>query len=134
MKDKLIRFMDGRYGMDQLFCALSGVFLLLVFLNLTFQSWIIFIAELLVLGETIFRMLSKKLDRRQRENELFLSKVGKFKALTARNKMMKEQSETFYFKKCPGCKKTLRLPRVEGKHNTVCPNCGKTMTVNIKKG
>ena len=131
-RDKLMRFMEGRYGADQLFYFMTVVYLALVFLNIFFHSWIIHILSLAVFALTVMRSLSRNTLKRSRENEIFLTFLGKYRAKAARSKRMREQSEDYYFKKCPGCKKTLRLPRVSGKHTTRCPACGESFTVNIK--
>ena len=133
-RDKLIKFMEGRYGVDDLFCILTGIYLLLVFVNIPLHSLILFIVSTLLLVYTMGRSLSRNLEKRRKENELVMNKVRKLRANSERNKKIKEQSGEYYFKKCPGCKKMLRLPREQGKHNTTCPACGKTFSVNIKKG
>lgn len=133
-RDKLIKFMEGRYGMDDLFCILTGVYLVLIVVNIPLHSWIIFVVSSLIFAVTLFRSLSRNHDKRIRENEWVMKRLNKFRANSERNKKIKEQSSEYYFKKCPGCKKMLRLPRVQGKHNTTCPACGKTFEVNIKKG
>ena len=133
-RDKLIKFMEGRYGMDDLFCILTGVYLVLIVVNIPLHSWIIFVVSSLIFAVTLFRSLSRNHDKRIRENEWVMKRLNKFRANSERNKKIKEQSGEYYFKKCPGCKKMLRLPRVQGKHNTTCPACGKTFEVNIKKG
>ena len=39
--------------------------------------------------------------------------------------------KTHVFKKCPGCKAVLRLPRKKGKHTVNCPHCHKNFTVHV---
>jgi len=132
--NKFIKFMEGRYGVDDTFCILTGVYLLLVLVNIPLHSWILFVISAIVIIVTLFRSLSRNHEKRRRENEWVMSKVRRFRANSERNKKIKEQSGEYYFKKCPGCKKMLRLPRVQGKHNATCPSCGETFEVNIKKG
>lgn len=132
-RDKLIKFMEGRYGVDELFCILTGAYLLLVFVNMPLHSLILFIASTGLLVYTMWRSLSKNIEKRRLENDRVMDRVRKLRANSERNKRIKEQSGEYYFKKCPGCKKMLRLPRVGGKHNTTCPACGKTFSVNIKE-
>ena len=131
-RDKLLRFMQGRYAADQLFYFMTAVYLMLVFLNIFFHSWILHILSLAVFALTVLRSLSRNTVKRSRENEVFMTAVNRFRASAARNRRMREQSEDYYFKKCPGCKKMLRLPRVSGTHTTRCPACGEQFKVNIK--
>ncbi len=132
LRDKLLRFMQGRYGADGLFYFMTAVYLALVFLNIFFHSWTLHILSLAVFVLTVLRSLSRNIEKRRRENEIFMTAVNKLRARAARSRRMREQSEDYYFKKCPGCKKMLRLPRVSGTHSTRCPACGEQFKVNIK--
>ena len=35
------------------------------------------------------------------------------------------------YRRCPGCRVTLRLPKRKGKHTVVCPKCGRRFEVKI---
>ena len=63
-----------------------------------------------------FRMFSKNIAKRRRENEKF---CGFFKL--RRNKF--RDRKTHVYRKCPKCKAVLRLPKAKGKHTVVCPRC-----------
>ncbi len=117
------RFLYGRYGSDQLNLALliaavvlsllSGILSLLlpvtagVYTNLLLST---LMYALLIIA--LFRMLSRNIAKRQRENQ-------KFRNLWTRLTDRKNR----YFR-CPKCSQTVRVPRHRGKINIRCPKCG----------
>lgn len=122
--------MYGRYGTDTLNKTLLWVYVAVV---LIYAVVSIFIPSTAVLAGTIvwlvyllvsallivwifFRMLSRNVVKRRRENERF---CGFFKLM--RNRF--RDRKTHVFRKCPKCKAVLRLPRSKGKHSVVCPRC-----------
>lgn len=64
--------MAGRYGGDQLNIALIVLYLILAVIAQITQLWIIWILEILLLAFCIFRILSRNVERRYRENLQFL--------------------------------------------------------------
>ncbi len=140
-RDKLIRFMYGRYGYDKLsffmFCVYFSVFVVRMFLAFSSSKTVQIISLSLLffsfalLALIIFRFLSKNIYARQRENAVYLKlskPVGEFfKRTFNRVKYIK----THRYRKCPHCKSFLRLPRKKGKHTVLCPRCKKNFDVNI---
>ncbi len=60
-KEKLQRFMIGRYGTDQLARFLSGCILVLLILNLFIRDRILYWLALALLSYCYFRMFSKNI-------------------------------------------------------------------------
>ncbi len=133
------RFMYGRYGSDTLNNVILGVYaaVVLIFfvLRLVFQIAIpdnkiarlileisYPIISVALISWVFFRMFSKKIAKRRRENERF---CGFFKL--RRNKF--KDRKTHVYRKCPDCKAVLRLPKSKGKHTVVCPRCKKRFEV-----
>lgn len=121
----LRRFMYGRYGGDQLNMALVGLYLFLWLLSALFRSGVIsFLATLLIIV-ILWRMLSRKIDKRRAENLKFLNAVTplvrRFNVWCSRRK----DREHAYFK-CPGCGQRLRAPKGKGKISVTCRSCGST--------
>ena len=120
----LYRFFSGRYGTDTLNKTLTWVYLAAFVLSLVLTALINFpwIYFLYYIGSTalivwiFFRMFSKNIPARRRENEKF---CGFFKL--RRNKF--RDRKTHVYRKCPKCKAVLRLPKAKGKHTVVCPRC-----------
>lgn len=121
--------MYGRYGSDQLNMAILIAAVLLSLLNsiLTmflrdsqvYGSIVAPILSLVVYGLLIysfFRMLSRNIYKRQRENR-------RFTQLWSR---MKDRNNRYF--RCPNCKQTVRVPRGRGKICIRCPKCGEKFT------
>lgn len=120
----LRNFMAGRYGPDHLNTALIIVALLLSFLSrFAILSLLVYLSYLLLIL-TVFRFLSRNIQKRRAENDKFLRLYWpvkqKIKAFFSRMKSRK----THVFFKCPGCGNLLRVPRGKGKLQITCPKCG----------
>lgn len=129
---KLMQFMSGRYGPDRLFYGLFTVAIILSFVNVFVRSVVIqlLVYALIIFG--IYRMFSRNLEARRRENRWFQDKLGVLK----RKKEFYNQKKVdkcHVYKKCPACKAVLRLPHRLGTHTTVCPRCNREFTVKVRK-
>lgn len=133
LKAKLYRFMYGRYGTDTLskvmlwvyaavliiYSVLRVVFMFTLRDNTVVPTVISICYVVISVGLVFwmfFRMFSKNIAKRRRENEIF---CGFFKL---RRNMIRDR-KTHVYRKCPKCKAVLRLPRAKGKHTVVCPRC-----------
>lgn len=75
MRDKLIRFMMGRYGMDNLNnCLLWSSLVLLIIATFTRLGLLTLISYVLMII-VIYRMLSRKIYQRENENKIYLEKT-----------------------------------------------------------
>ncbi len=133
MKERLRKFMEGRYGADELnrFLTLCGWVLLLIgFVLSGIDSKVALIAgSVLVtlswalLIYSLFRTFSKRTQERASENyKYFVCKnkvLGWFRRLKAR---WQDRKAHRYFR-CPQCKATVRVPRGKGKIRITCPKC-----------
>ena len=131
LKNKLTQFMYGRYGTDKLYIALMGAYFVLIVANTFISSTVISIFMSAVLVYTIFRTLSRNVYKRRIENEKFI-KI--WKPIKAKGSLMIrriKEIKTHRFRKCPHCKKVLRLPRMTGKHTVKCPCCNKEFELRI---
>lgn len=144
---KLARFMYGRYGADELYYALFLFELVFLFVSTVCQllgkvndifgylSTIFYLVSLTLLVFTLYRFMSRKIDKRRRENMWYLRQKAKLKGLFKRKKKNSSPMDTEYhiFRQCPYCSATLRLPRQKGKHTVKCPRCSKTFGVKVRK-
>ncbi len=116
--------MYGRYGMDTLGKVLMGTYLVLILLHsiLTFfidsplYDLLSFVVSMTLAIIVLCRMMSRKVDKRRRENQ-------KFCAFFKLRKNKFRDRKTHVYRECPGCHATLRLPKAKGKHSVVCPRC-----------
>lgn len=130
-KNKLIRFMYGRYGTDQLYIATIALSFILVIANSFIHSPIIRGLLWVVLALTFYRTFSKNIYKRQRENQMFLKFWNPIKAKFTLTFRRLKDIKTHRYRTCPHCKKVLRLPRKTGNHTVNCPVCRNDFKVKI---
>lgn len=145
-REKLYRFMYGRYGTDSLYRFLLILSLLLLFAEVI-VGWLPesagkriagLVLSALVLGIyawSVFRAMSRNVYKRRRENEAYLkaSRAVKrfFNGNTASCGSIRDDAYHI-FRNCTRCGATLRLPRRVGKHSVKCPKCGHGFYVRSK--
>ncbi len=124
IKERLYRFMYGRYGGDTLNKVLIWVYAIWViafrivelFSSSVWVSLFYWVSSASLFFWIMFRMLSRNIYARRKENEAF---CGFFKL--RRNKF--RDRKTHVYRKCSKCHAVLRLPKAKGKHFVVCPRC-----------
>lgn len=132
LKQMLYRFMYGRYGNDSLGNFLFVLYLILVVANIFLGSLILYFLSLVTVFFMFFRMFSKNIPARSRENSRFLKIKNRFTgSFKLRSRRFKER-KTHIYKKCPHCKATLRLPRNKGKHTCNCPKCHQSFKLTVR--
>lgn len=125
MRERLQRFMMGRYGADELSKALNaGVLICLVlsmFSGLLPILSIFYWIGLALMIYTCFRILSKNVSKRYEENQKFLN--ARYQGAVKKNAAKKrwQQRAIYRFFKCPGCGQRVRVPK--GKICISCPKC-----------
>ena len=124
--DKLpkFRFMEGRYGADQLgrFLSIAGCALLLLGI-FTRAAFPVAVALVLIIWCYI-RIFSRKFARRQAENTLYLQKKQSVVNWFALRRERFKQRKDYAFFRCPGCGRTVRVPKGKGKIRITCRHCG----------
>ena len=123
-KNKLYRFMYGRNGSDKLGNFLAWTYFALVLIytivgffweNAIFSVFYIITSATLIFF-VFFRMFSRNLVKRRKENEKFCN------FFKLRKNKIKDR-KTHVYRKCKKCGAVLRLPKSKGKHFVVCPRC-----------
>ena len=69
MNNKLRTFMIGRYGIDELYKVLLVIYTILVLINIFIRSKIITVIEVLFIIIMLYRVLSKNIYQRRKEND-----------------------------------------------------------------
>ena len=109
------RFMAGRYGGDKLNMTLVwvafGLYIISLFISLAIVRLLLIGISYVVIGWSVFRLLSKNTYKRYRENARFVQWLDRLK-----------DKEHKYFK-CPKCKQPVRVPKGKGKIAITCPKC-----------
>ena len=132
IKDAIIRFFYGRNGVDSLNKFIFVLYLASTLAYIITNHISAIILESVFLFILIYRTLSKKLYNRQRENEIYLNILKLIKRPFLRFAHRIRDRKTHVYKKCPNCKKILKLKRVKGNHTVKCPNCKNTFNIKIK--
>lgn len=131
MREKMLRFMAGRNGNDQLnlFLYAADAILLIAATLVRGQAgrWMWF-AVLILLGYIYFRMFSKNLTKRREENGKYLRLRYSIQAGLKLRREKWVQRKDYKFFTCPSCKTMLRVPRGHGKIKIVCRKCGNSFT------
>lgn len=123
IRDKLMRFMYGRYGMDQLSRFTSILCMVLLILTLFTHSAVLDILAMFFLVYTYFRCLSRNISSRSRENQRYLDIYYRVKSKFNCYKNRVKDSKTHKIFKCPGCGQKIRVPKHKGKISIKCPKC-----------
>lgn len=122
-KDKMARFMYGRYGMDQLSRNLSLICLVLLIVTMFVRNNVIYMIALVGIVYTYFRVFSRNISRRSEENEKYLKFHYKVVGKLNKIKFRITDSKTHRIFRCPSCSQKIRVPRGMGKISIKCPKC-----------
>ena len=142
LRERLYQFMIGRNGPDALGNALMILYLVLFVANLitaylvkppyvTYVTYGFYLLECALIVYSVFRMFSRNLYARRRENAWHLRRVGAIKGFFKLQKNKRRDRKTHVYRKCKACKSVLRLPREKGKHTVRCPKCQHRFEVKI---
>ena len=123
MREKMQRFMMGRYGADEL-SKFNLVLVLICFVISMFSGWGIFYwIGLALMIYSYYRMFSRNISKRYAENQKYVN--AKYRVVCKWDTFKKHwaQRKTHRFFKCPQCKQKVRVPKGRGKICITCPKC-----------
>ena len=117
--------MEGRYGADALgrFLSVSGCVIML--LAVIFRSvWNGILGNLFVSLALLCLILSRNISARQKENDRYLQKEHAVYDWFALKRDCFVQRRDYAFFRCPGCGRTVRVPKGKGRIRITCRHCG----------
>lgn len=123
--------MAGRYGSDQLSRAISILVCVLAVIALIGSStWLslLWYPALILLIYDYYRMLSRNIYKRERENQWYLNKT---EGIRSRFRLWRDkvrQRKDYKFFTCPNCNTTVRVPKGKGTITITCPKCKERFT------
>ncbi len=117
------RWFIGRNGPDQLSLL---VVILAAFLSIIPWAYIWTITTALLVF-AMWRMFSRNIEKRRKENLAFLNLVNRVKTWYYKTKTSAKQRKYYKVFRCPQCRQKLRVPRGKGKVSIKCSKCGNRM-------
>ena len=123
MREKLQRFMIGRYGVDSFSRFMLGVALAICVLDIFINSAMLSTWFYILVIYSYFRIFSKNHQKRYQENMKFLQFKNKFTSKFEKEINLMKQRKTHHIYKCPTCSQKIRIPRGKGRICITCPKC-----------
>lgn len=128
--NKLSQIFRRSYGVDELYKFLLLVCLILLIINIFVNNIYVRLLEIVIFTYAIYRVLSSNRRLRIQENNIYLKWKGKVEDYFKYLKRVYRDRNDHMYRKCPNCKKHLRLPLKKGKHMVKCPACGHEFEVH----
>lgn len=123
MREGLRRFMTGRRGADELSMALLILGLVLSLLSSVTRIGLFYLMGLAAYVLSMYRMLSRNVQKRYAENAKFVGLWGKWTGEAKQFVNRVKNTRKYRYFKCPECGSRLRLPRKVGEVTVTCGNC-----------
>lgn len=123
MKERMQRFMAGRYGNDQLNQFIFIVAIISMVLEIITRQSLFYTLTLVLLILAYVRVFSRNINKRYEENMKFLQKKDAILNKFRKQKYYAAQRRKFHIYTCPQCKQKIRIPKGKGKISITCPKC-----------
>jgi DNA-directed RNA polymerase subunit RPC12/RpoP len=126
MRNFFSQFFQGRYGsygMDKLTKFLLILSVIALIVSLCSPLGFLYYVAFALLIYSYYRLLSKNITKRYKENESFIRINQKIRLFFGRTKHKINQSKNYHIYVCPKCKQKIRIPRGAGKIMVRCPRC-----------
>ncbi len=122
-RERMTRFMYGRYGSDQLSRVYLGAALACLVLDLFTRLQIFYLAGIVLLIYGMYRSFSRNISKMSAQNQKYLTWRYQRTVKYSNAKKHWAQRKEYRFYKCPGCQQKVRVPRGRGKIAITCPKC-----------
>lgn len=123
MMEKARRFMQGRYGVDELSKFLMFLSIGMIFLGGITGNGLLNMLSVVFIGIAYMRLLSRNYYKCSTQNQKYLKLrykvMGRWSGLLARFR----ERKIYRFYSCPQCSQKVRIPRGKGKVRITCPKC-----------
>jgi len=125
-EEKMRTWLTGRNGADELatfiICCALVVVVANIFLNTAFLS----VLALALMVYAWWRMSSKNVNARMRENRAFAELLGPVRPWIKNPVAAFTEARSYKHLRCPSCSQRMRVPRGKGKLRVRCPKCRAT--------
>ena len=123
IKEGLRNLMKGRRGADELSLALLIAGVVLSMLSSITRIGLFYLIGLVAYGLSIYRMFSRKIEKRYAENAKFLAFWRGWRSKLRQFINRLKNIRKYKYFKCPQCGARLRLPRKVGEVTVTCGKC-----------
>ncbi|MEF9945729.1 MAG: hypothetical protein RR869_00880 [Lachnospiraceae bacterium] len=123
MREKIQRFMSGRYGMDSFNKFLLGATLALCIFNMFIDNRLFSLLTGVLLVYIYIRMFSRDFGKRTQENARFMEYKNKLTGKFHSHQQNMADRKTNHIYTCPNCKQKIRIPKGKGRICISCPKC-----------
>lgn len=123
MRERIQRFMMGRYGNDQLNQFIFIVAIISMVIELITHWSLFYILALVLLIYGYVRAFSKDINKRYEQNMKFLEKKDAVLNRFRKEKYYASQRKDYHIYTCPQCRQKIRIPKGKGKISITCPKC-----------
>lgn len=120
---KLLFYMNGRYGYDEFSKALLIIGLLLGLLSNVIWGYVLSVLGIGLIAFALLRVLSKEKANRLKELRAYLKLKNNVTTRYVKLKNRWVQRNVYKVTKCPECKQKVRVPRRNKKIRITCPTC-----------
>ncbi len=138
MFNRFMKFMYGRYGIDELgkdmliaAIAVSVIGMIFNLFSLKIVALALNAVNIVLIAFIIYRAFSKNINRRVMENHAYLAKTQKMRTKSKLYRTMFRERKQYRYIKCPGCKNYCRVPKGKGKIKITCRVCAKQFTKKV---
>ncbi|MBM6675456.1 hypothetical protein H6A07_01690 [Olsenella uli] len=120
---KVAEWLRGRQGPDDLAVFSVDLAVVIVLVNVFARTgWLGWVALALV-AYAMFRIQSRNLAARSRENAAFLKALGPARPWLQNPRAAWGELRAYKHVRCSSCKQRVRVPRGKGKLRVTCPRC-----------
>lgn len=132
-KEIVNRMLVGRNGIDDLSTPNLLLVIILFIFDLFINNIFLSLALVFLIVILFFRILSKNVRARRKENNLYLKPLNWVKKKFNLYRDIIINYNKKLYKRCPKCKQMLKLPLKKGVHTVKCPDCGNSFTVKCRR-
>ena len=125
MKEKMRKFMLGRYGFDELSKVCLGTTVVLMVCSMFLDNRLLYLMAIALLIFCYYRAFSRNIEKRRAEGQKYRNfryqNTVKWNAFKKRQ----EQKKQYCFYKCPQCRQKVGVPKGRGRICITCPKCSR---------
>lgn len=123
MLQKVLRFLQSRYGIDDLSKFMMGIVFVFAVINLVLRLPVLSAVIWVIIILIYFRMFSKNKYKRYQENQQYLKYMGPVQNWMKKEINLMKLRKDYHIYKCPTCKQKIKIPRGKGRIAVKCPKC-----------